>query len=93
MRPSDSLRLNFNTLRTRGAKNGVSEKTLYFNGLCPFEADFYVPANCCLPLRSNETPEKSSKASELSIVTTDHEEANLVCFVNFVNPNFGGKWP
>jgi hypothetical protein len=31
--------------------------------------------------------------SELSISTRNHEEANLVCFMNFVNPNFARKQP
>ena len=69
------------------------KKIFYFDGLHPFEDDFYVPTSCILPQRSNEALAKGSKASELSISTMDHEEANLVCFMNFVNPNFAQKWP
>jgi hypothetical protein len=57
-------------------------------GLYPFGGDFYVPANCRLPQRSNETPADISKGSELSMFAKNHEEANLVCFMDFVNPNF-----
>jgi hypothetical protein len=39
------------------------------------------------------SPGKKSKASALSIFTTDHEEANLVCLMKFVNPNLARIGP